>query len=422
MKKIFYIALSIVAATFVACNEDIAVGEVDLGYLKLVESNVNFDYRGGNGKIVVDTQSPITATVATDGTWATTSVSGNTVTVTASMYTGKESRNSSVTLRAGDRSVVVPISQTSSALQLSANTLLFGKQESSQTVTFTPADAPITVTVVEADRSWLSAEVKEEGIVVSAEGNTGSERKSVVSVVFGSQEAEIAVTQATSLSTSVTALDYTYGASSKSLTFDVTDGVTVTATASESWVTPTVNMAAKTVTVAVAANDKLVARNATVTLETNGGVKANIAITQAAKPLQASDLVGNWTVEYFDYFDETYLSTQVVITRKSDTTINIAGLLGAVPTANFDATFNSNNGTVSIADRTVLNGAQAGGLPIYSGRASGTNPVVITVHSSESPLVMDTPVAQATADIWGFNVNGTTSWVFLTLHTIWTKR
>ncbi len=55
MKKIFYIALSIVAATLVACNEDIAVGEVDLGYLKLVESNVNFDYRGGNGKIVVDT-------------------------------------------------------------------------------------------------------------------------------------------------------------------------------------------------------------------------------------------------------------------------------------------------------------------------------------------------------------------------------
>lgn len=283
MKKLLYIALSLVAATFVACDEDIVVGEVDLGYLKLIESNVNFDYHGGSGTILVDTDLSITATVAPDAegtTWASTSIQGNTVTVTVPVNTGLENRHTSVTLKAGDRSVVVPVSQTSSALDFSTKALSFSKEKGSQTITFTPDDVVLTATVVEADRSWLSTQINAGSIVVSVEGNAGSERTSKISVIHGTLEIFISVTQATSLTTSVTSLAFEPGASSRNATFDATEGVEVTATANVPWVTASVDLAAQRVSVAVLDNTGFDARSGVLTLETSGGVKANIAITQ----------------------------------------------------------------------------------------------------------------------------------------------
>jgi hypothetical protein len=180
MKRLLYIALSFVAATFVACNDDAGVGEVDLGYLKLVSADVSFTYAGGTGQIVVDTTAPVTAVIAGDGAWAKASVVGKTVLVTAPVYSGVQSRNSSVTISAGDRSVVVPISQSSFAVVLASNSATVAKEGGELMVGYsiqTPAgETPATfsnlgVTVV-SDQPWVVGVVDGNQVKLTVAANT----------------------------------------------------------------------------------------------------------------------------------------------------------------------------------------------------------------------------------------------------------
>jgi hypothetical protein len=180
MKRLLYIALSFVAVAFVACNKDTEIGEVDLGYLKLVSSDVSFGYDGGVGQIVVDTTSPVTATVAANGDWISASVIGRTVIVTAPGYSGVMARNTSITVSADGRSVVVPVSQTSFGVVLASNSAAVPKEGGQLKVNYTiqtpsgiePASFAGFEVVVVSDKPWVTGTIDGDQMTLTVEAYT----------------------------------------------------------------------------------------------------------------------------------------------------------------------------------------------------------------------------------------------------------
>ena len=175
MKRLLYITLSVVLfASLSACSDDSKVNEVDLGYLKLESSNVNFTYVGGTGTIVAATTSTVTA-VSADQTWCTVTVSANTVTVVALPNEELQGRSTSITVSADGRKIVVPVSQTSSSLAISTTTpLTFTAAASSQNVTFAaPDDAIVTGS---SSETWATVEVTNSTKIarVTVTANTGA--------------------------------------------------------------------------------------------------------------------------------------------------------------------------------------------------------------------------------------------------------
>lgn len=311
--------MSFLAVAFVGCKDEVRVGEVDLGYLKLVSSDVNFGYQGGSGDIVVDTQETVEATVPLDGQWAELTINRNVVTVTVAAYGGLETRNTSVTLSAGGRSVVVPVSQTSSALELGIGSLSFGKLSGTQVVAVNVEDVPVDVAVsattlaadaiaagaatrAGADLSWLRAEFKEkEGVVISVENNPGGVRKAYVRVNFGTLKKEIEVLQSTALTSATAKLDFAYAESTKEMTFDVTPGVAVTASSNVPWVTATVS--GSTAAVTVLRSNTSDVRNAVLTLSTAAGAKLEVAVAQTPQPLYRTAGLEEGEGYYGDFYE-----------------------------------------------------------------------------------------------------------------------
>ena len=111
MKKIYYFAFIACLAMFVsACSDD----GMDNPYatdesLTVVSNDVMIPSVGGSGNIVVEGNGTVTAESSLG--WCTTAVSGNTVTVTATVNNSIESRNAIVTIKSGSKSTQVTVYQ-----------------------------------------------------------------------------------------------------------------------------------------------------------------------------------------------------------------------------------------------------------------------------------------------------------------------
>lgn len=282
MKKLFYIAMSLLLVTFVACNDDPAIGEVDLGFLELVSSDVKFDYVGGTGDIVVKSRAGTLTAKAADE-WVSVATNGNIVTVTVPETTVLQTRNSSVTVSDGNRSVVVPVSQTSFSISLSSSTLNFAKEAGSGAIAF---DLGVAITASSSE-PWAKATIDNENdaITVAVEENRGNARSATLTFSAGEPKATVSITQASALSVASKSVVAKVDGGSYDVAFTTFADATVTAKSSVDWVTATV--AGGKVTIAVAASNEAFERKATVTLTTDGGATEAIAVTQEALALDA---------------------------------------------------------------------------------------------------------------------------------------
>ncbi|MDR2563515.1 MAG: hypothetical protein LBC98_06180 [Prevotellaceae bacterium] len=77
--------------------------------LKVIESQLDFTAAGGTGKIVLEQAG---LTVSSNAEWCTASVSENTVNVTVAQHAELPDRTAVVTVRSGNKSVNVPITQS----------------------------------------------------------------------------------------------------------------------------------------------------------------------------------------------------------------------------------------------------------------------------------------------------------------------
>lgn len=298
MKKIFLILLA--AVLLAGCSDD-GNDRVDLGYLELVSSNVEFSYKGGSGEIVVRSPGTITATAASS--WVTTEVSGSVVRVTVPVLTDLQTRSSSVLLSNGERSVVVPVSQTSFAVTLSATSLSFAKEAGAKTVSFEPLSVPISAV---STAEWATATVNNDGetVRVSAAENRGNARTAVVTLSGGGPKATIDVSQASALTVASKAVAAKAEAGSYTVAYTAFADAVVSVKSSATWASASV--AGGKVTIAVLAAVDAATRTATITVSTDGGASETIAVTQDAIPL-------TWSL----WAEGTFTSTNLGRTKKT---------------------------------------------------------------------------------------------------------
>lgn len=287
----------LLAAGFAACNNDgFEVGEVDLGYLKLISSDVRFDYSGGTRQIVVDTEHTVRYFKSSDESSAWLDevvVNKNVVSVTVSEYTEMTIRNTSLTLVSGGRRIVVPISQGIGVLRINDPSISINSLPTSSSLagnrafSYSPAGSQLMSASDNVD--WITSVSlnRETGMAtIDATANTArTARTGEVTLTFGDQKKTITVTQAAAaLFTNPTSLSFSHGAGSQEVDFDMPNSSgDATVSSNREWVTVSIDNATKVVTVNVEANTTLGKREATVTVR-YGTLSQTVSIVQAAPP------------------------------------------------------------------------------------------------------------------------------------------
>lgn len=289
MRTIVYAMAFAAAGLLAGCANEGEVGEVDLGYLRVVKSNVSFEYGGGEGTIEVDTNEAVT--VAEDADWVTTSVTGNVVKVTAGVNTTIMSRNAMVTVKAGERSVVVPVSQEAEMLR-TADEWLFNsaddgsKWADARTFNFHPAGGNGAVKMVET-ADWFAVTIDHAAgtaTVVAQPNESLDERKADIEVSLGDQKRTVSVVQTGTrfFFEGEAKLSYLRAGGEKSLDIFIPGAQIVTITSTTTWVSGSYADGKLTVTTNVNAGD---ARSASLTLTASSGATMDVAIEQAGHPL-----------------------------------------------------------------------------------------------------------------------------------------
>lgn len=189
--------------------------------------------------------------------WISASISGTTLTVSASGNTTGSARSGTVTISAeGAIPAVVSVSQTASEITVSPTSLSFEATGGTQTATLTVGDDAGDLTA-SCSASWFSASISGTTLsVVAAENATDSSRTGTVTVAgTGGSLATLAVSQAvadTTITVSPTSLVFAYPADSATVSFSVSGGAagSISAAASEAWITPSLREVSATARVA----------------------------------------------------------------------------------------------------------------------------------------------------------------------------
>lgn len=200
MKKIFYILTTALAvAALNACDNGegdvLSFGNKDLA---VVEANLLFGPEGGSNTVTVESTSPISAT--SSSSWASVSVNGKSITVSAPAYSSNVSRYAKITIKAGDESTSV------TAQQMGVTVVDFHPADinaaSSETVVDYTFKSNVAMTAT-ADVDWIIPEVikpsdPEEPDTLRIkllENPTVDVRTGVVSYAAGAYDGSINVTQ-----------------------------------------------------------------------------------------------------------------------------------------------------------------------------------------------------------------------------------
>lgn len=192
MKKILsLLAVSLVVIAFTSCSDDTENPYEQNPTLKVVSSDVVFDAPASTGTVVVSSESG-TLTATTSNSWATASVSGNTINVAVTENDNLEGRSSLLTIKNGIDSVNVTIQQLGKVFRLDVTSIMFDDAEGSQSYEITHnIDATLT-----SSADWFSATISGDELVVTATANsTGHMRNGYLYIQTGDTKDSIRVVQ-----------------------------------------------------------------------------------------------------------------------------------------------------------------------------------------------------------------------------------
>lgn len=191
MKKLYSILLAatILCGLTWGCSDDDE--NVAAPLLKVVSSEVTFDYTGGSGIIQFASEIPVEVSSSTD--WCHVALQNKEVTVTVDMNKRTESRTARVTLKAGNEVTKVPVYQHGEKLVLEkpATTLFSAKGGEISLKCQSVHD--ITVTL---DTDWISYTLTDGVLKLTAQplGYTG-ERSATCTIEAGVHKEVIKLTQ-----------------------------------------------------------------------------------------------------------------------------------------------------------------------------------------------------------------------------------
>ena len=192
MKKTVYLIMLAALALAVSCKkEDVAKYE-STPKLTIVSSELEFSPAAAKGKVVVDTQSPITAT--TDREWCAPSVSGNTVYISVTDNANKQSRYALLKLKAGDAALDLTVIQYGEVVEGLAGLSDVTAQVNGEKIIL-PIKTNVPVTL-ETESSWIHPVFEGKELVITIDANTEPKtRFGTVTYTAGTAHGSFDVTQ-----------------------------------------------------------------------------------------------------------------------------------------------------------------------------------------------------------------------------------
>ena len=193
MKNIINISILSLFCFFalLSCNDEEKKTD-EKAYLKIVESQLNFTARGGEGKIVVDQVVTLKGAVSSDS-WCKVNISGNQANVILDPNGGLLGRTALITLTtADDNTIRVPVTQTGNSFGVSET--LF--ETRARYAEFEVNVRSLLDVVITRDSEWLNFILEGEKMTIKVDANNGENpRVGKIIVVSGDLSATISVNQ-----------------------------------------------------------------------------------------------------------------------------------------------------------------------------------------------------------------------------------
>lgn len=191
MKKIFNLcAVALLGGFVLASCDDDSTNEVATHGLQVLSAQTSFTARGGTQTITV-AQTPVS--VYTNDSWATASISGNSINVTASMNPERETRHATVVVKSSAQdSAIVNIDQDGMVVSF-ANTSISSNDDALTASYAIKHNLDVTVST---SASWMSALVDGDSLRVTyQENNTGNPRTGWIYYTSGNVTDSVSVMQ-----------------------------------------------------------------------------------------------------------------------------------------------------------------------------------------------------------------------------------
>ncbi len=198
MKKIsVLLALIGLMAVIVGCSDDPSNPYAGEKTMTITSADVEFSPLGGTGTVVVNAPNGITG-VESAASWATASVSGNTITVNVAENPRVEGRSARLTIKSQSESLYVVIQQNGVDFIFDALPQINADRDG-QTFNFlTKSNVPFTV---ESDVDWITTIVELGSVkVVVAKNETYKERSGNIICKAGGTTKTTTITQAAQIS------------------------------------------------------------------------------------------------------------------------------------------------------------------------------------------------------------------------------
>lgn len=181
MKKIFSFLLLLAGViTITSCSNNDATYTAPES-LAITQADVLFGAGGGDGTIVANTTSTLSA--KTDASWLSFAVSGNTVTVTSQPNSSLEGRSAKISVTAADGATAnVIATQHGLLLQLDAESAYLFQATGSEPILISDKSNIDFDQVVSDD--WIHFEEVDGGYAVSVDDNEGEYRHGTITLSF----------------------------------------------------------------------------------------------------------------------------------------------------------------------------------------------------------------------------------------------
>lgn len=194
MKKIINIlAVTVLGGLILSsCDNDDTTNDIATHGLEVTSAKTSFEAIGGTNSITV-ANTPVSAYANDD--WATVTIDGNTVKVTATQNNDIQTRHASVVIKSSEAdSAVVNIDQDGMVFEIANNSVILQDAAMTQKV-YVSHNLPVTVST---KVDWLSAAITDDSLAITATENaTGQPRQGWVYYTSGNTTDSISVMQFT---------------------------------------------------------------------------------------------------------------------------------------------------------------------------------------------------------------------------------
>lgn len=253
MKKIAILFTAVLSLLLVSCKQ-----EEEFPQLEITAANTLFTYAGGEGNIVYNSSSEVTS-VTSSVDWIVAYARKSDVLLDVAENTDMASRTATITLKNEEGiSAEVTIEQKAAKFKFEGNDINVGASKSSVEMEYQALDKMVVV-IPDAAKSWLSAVIYSDKLVLQVEENPAvSSRNTTVNYAIANKTGSFKVTQAAAepYIKNFEPADINAPKEGLEVSYPYLTNSTLTAKASASWITTKIANNNLTITVAQNYNDE----------------------------------------------------------------------------------------------------------------------------------------------------------------------